>query len=447
MTPVALVIAPTVLVALVGSSLAAGAALGWALTGRSRSSDGDAEVAGARGAPAPKPAPAVAAPTEPAQPGTGTARTAASGPAADDHHFERVLDDLPLGVVVADAGGRIVYRNAFAARFATGRHGDALVQAAIEEAATATLAGEPVERPIDLYGPPVRNLLVRATPTHDPAPGTGEPTPDRSPQLVTGAVVLVEDVTTAHQVERIRKDFVANVSHELRTPVGAIGVLAETLRVADDPAVVDRLAGRLHTEALRLGTLIEDLLALSRLESGRIEHPEVVDLAQVVRRAVERAAPAAEQREVTIQTTVTADAPLLLDGDQAQLVSAVANLLDNAVKYSEVSSGVSLSLAREGDEAVLSVCDTGVGIPESALNRIFERFYRVDVARSRATGGTGLGLSIVRHAVINHRGTISVSSVEGQGSTFTVRLPLSGPSTPDSSLNDERKEPVPPYML
>jgi two-component system, OmpR family, sensor histidine kinase SenX3 len=390
---------------------------------------------------------------EPAMTSTDSGRSSATPPPeasgwhADDPRIDRALGALPLGVLVTDAVGRVVYQNRFAIQFSRARHGDALVEAGIDEVVRGALAGEALERTIDLYGPPARHLQLRASPTYDEPgaePAGAEPAGEADGQGgdgdITGSVVLIEDVTVAQQVDRVRKDFVANVSHELRTPVGAIGVLAETLRDAEDPEVVDRLAGRLHSEALRLGHVIEDLLALSKLESGQIEDPELVDLFQVAILAVERAEPGAEQREITIQVVAGTPRPLVIEGDQAQLVSAVNNLLDNAVKYSDIGAEVTVWVGREGEEGALSVTDTGVGIPEAAHQRIFERFYRVDDARSRATGGTGLGLSIVRHAVINHRGTISVTSLEGQGSSFTIRLPLA--PRPDTNARPTNARPT-----
>jgi two-component system sensor histidine kinase SenX3 len=329
-----------------------------------------------------------------------------------DPRVERALGVLPLGVVVTDIEGQVIYRNQFAEQFENARHADALVEAAIGEVITAALAGQTLERPIDLYGPPARSLLLRALPTYED-------------DQLNGSVVVVEDITLNLQVDRVRRDFVANVSHELRTPIGAIGLLAETLRDADEPEVVDRLAGRLHNEALRLGDMIDDLLALSRLETGEVEEPDTVDVQQAVHLAVERATSAAEQREITIEILHASKRPVLVDGDQGQIVSAVFNLLDNAVKYSDRGETITAALARDDEHCRIIVSDRGVGIPEAALNRIFERFYRVDDARSRATGGTGLGLSIVRHVALNHRGTISVESTEGEGSSFTMELPLS----------------------
>lgn len=329
-----------------------------------------------------------------------------------DPRVERALRALPLGVVVTDPSGESVYRNRFAARFENARHGEALVEAAVEEVIRLAVDGKPAERTVDLYGPPARNLQLRATPTFDA-------------DELSGAVVLIEDVSAAQQLDRVRKDFVANVSHELRTPIGAIGVLAETLSDATDAEVIERLSGRLQTEALRLGDIIDDLLALSRLESGSVVDRELIDLDQVVELAIGRTAGPAEHRKIAIERAGTLPRPVFVDGDQGQLVAAVSNLLDNAIKYSEEGSAVKVGVGREEQSAVISVADAGIGIPGADLDRIFERFYRVDAARSRATGGTGLGLSIVRHVAVNHEGTISVESIEGQGSTFVLRLPES----------------------
>jgi two-component system sensor histidine kinase SenX3 len=393
--PAALIVAPAELVALLVAGFALGTWCGWHLARRPVATGRLPDVG----------TPAVAAPS---------AETGIQGP---DPRIEGALGALPLGVVVTDVNGQVIYRNRFAQQFERARHGAALVQAAVDEMLAGALSGQLMQQPVDLYGPPARDLLLRGLPAYEHTGGGHD--------QLSGAVVLIEDVTAAHQVDRVRKDFVANVSHELRTPVGAIGVLAETLRDAEDPEVVDRLANRLQHEAFRLGDVIDDLLALSRLESGQIEDPELMELHQVVKLAVERMAPAIERREMSVEVA-EAGAAVFVEGDQAQMVSAVANLLDNAVKYSDDGAEVAVTVDQTADEAVLTVTDHGVGIPASAHERIFERFYRVDDARSRATGGTGLGLSIVRHVVINHRGRISVTSAEGEGSSFTIRLPLAG---------------------
>lgn len=346
-----------------------------------------------------------------------------SAPVTEPEHrpadgIERALADLRLGVVVIAPDGSEVYRNNQAAAYGTGRHGDALVDAALERVVAGALSGRSLEERVEIYGPPARSFLVQASPTYE----GGD---------LLGAVGVIDDVTEASHMLRVRSDFVANVSHELRTPVGAMSVLAETIADADDPEIVDRLSHRMLREATRLADTIEDLLTLSRLESGPVDDPETIDLVSVATMAVERTSEAAAQRSVEVLVEVTGDGddrgPVLVDGDQAQLVSAVANLVDNAIKYSDAGGAVEISIATAAGSraAELTVLDHGTGIPDRDLERIFERFYRVDSGRSRETGGTGLGLAIVRHVVLNHDGTVEVDSVEGRGSTFTIRLPRS----------------------
>ncbi|MGB5760618.1 MAG: ATP-binding protein [Acidimicrobiales bacterium] len=348
--------------------------------------------------------------------------------------IERALADLRLGVVVVTAKGEVDYRNNQALRYATGRHGDALVEAALQRVIDGALVGLSLEESVEVYGPPARSLLVQASPTFDRG-------------SISGAVGVIDDVSEVRHIDRVRSDFVANVSHELRTPVGAISVLAETIAEAEEPEVIARLADRMQREASRLGATIDDLLALSRLESGPVAEPETIDLVSVATMAIERTTEAAQQQGVTIELESQGGRSVLIDGDPGQLVAAVANLIDNAVKYSDSGQTVTVEVGVETDGgaaddsetggnepgettsqsavAELTVVDAGIGIPERDLDRIFERFYRVDSARRRGTGGTGLGLSIVRHALINHGGTIRVASTEGQGSTFTIQLPLS----------------------
>jgi two-component system sensor histidine kinase SenX3 len=236
-----------------------------------------------------------------------------------------------------------------------------------------------------------------------------------------GTIAVVEDVTERRQVDAVRRDFVANVSHELRTPVGALGVLAETLADERDPETIARLCRRISAESERAARLIEDLLDLSRIEAGGAAERREVLLADVVSASVERVMPAAERSGVRVTTDV--DDAVRLPADEWQLISALANLLDNAIKYSEAGSTVALRASVEDGTVVIDVRDEGVGIPTRDLERIFERFFRVDRARSRETGGTGLGLAIVRHVVVNHGGDVTVQSREGEGSTFTLRLP------------------------
>jgi two-component system, OmpR family, sensor histidine kinase SenX3 len=237
-------------------------------------------------------------------------------------------------------------------------------------------------------------------------------------------LVLVEDRTEAHRIDAIRRDFVANVSHELKTPVGALSLLSEAVQAAsDDPDAVRRFAGRMQQEAQRLTNLIQDLIDLSRLQSDDpLTKAVPVDLETVVEEALDRARSVAAAREIELVGSVTSDLRVL--GDHNQLVTALGNLVANAVNYSPDHTKVVVAVRRDGDLAELSVTDQGIGIPEQDLKRIFERFYRVDPARSRVTGGTGLGLAIVKHIAATHGGDVAVWSVEGAGSTFTLRLPL-----------------------
>jgi two-component system sensor histidine kinase SenX3 len=250
----------------------------------------------------------------------------------------------------------------------------------------------------------------------------------------TGALAVVEDRSDMRRTETVRRDFVANISHELKTPVGALGLLAETIRGEDDPAVMQRLAERMVTESERAARTIDDLLELSRIEFGDDAEFARLDLVGVVGESASRIATAAEQAGVTVQLDVPSD--ITVEGDRRQLVSAVFNLLDNAVKYTAGGGEVRVRAFRDDTTSTvaLSVEDEGIGIPRRSLDRIFERFYRVDRARSRNTGGTGLGLAIVRHVVNNHGGQVVAESVEGQGSVFTLLLPAASDTVPANRL-------------
>ncbi|HYK31509.1 MAG TPA: ATP-binding protein [Streptosporangiaceae bacterium] len=245
-------------------------------------------------------------------------------------------------------------------------------------------------------------------------------------------LLLVEDQTERRRVEEVRRDFVANTSHELKTPVGALALLAETVEdAADDPEAVRRFAGRMRQEATRLTNLVQDMITLSRIQAAEpIPDPMPVDLDTVVAEALDRGRMKASARGIELASTGTRR--LFVLGDEELLVTALRNLLDNAVAYSPEKTKVVVSTKRISQEAVeLSVADQGIGIPERDLERIFERFYRVDPARSRVTGGTGLGLAIVKHVTAAHGGKVTVMSKEGGGSTFTLRLP-SRPGAPRS---------------
>ena len=236
-------------------------------------------------------------------------------------------------------------------------------------------------------------------------------------------LVLAEDRTKAQRVEMIRRDFVANVSHELKTPIGAIKLLAEAVSEAtDDPEAVDRFSSRMIGEAERLTRLVQQIIDLSRLQNDVLSDDALpIKVGELVAEACEHSLTDAEAKEIDLRHTVEPD--LLVHGDRAQLHAAVSNLVENAVTYSPDGSRVAVSAKRDGDNIRITVSDNGVGISSDEVDRIFERFYRVDPARARATGGTGLGLSIVKHVAASNGGSVEVWSEPGLGSTFTLVLP------------------------
>ncbi len=241
-------------------------------------------------------------------------------------------------------------------------------------------------------------------------------------------LLLVEDRTEARRIDAVRRDFVANISHELKTPVGGIALLAEALLdAADDPEAVRRFAERMQTEASRLSELVQDVIDLSRLQDhDPLRSPSLVAVDDVVAEAIDRSHLTAESKSISM--AVAGATGVLVRGDAQQLVMALGNLIDNAVRHSPADTRVSLGVRRvDGGASGLvevSVSDEGPGIRDDDLERIFERFYRVDTARSRDTGGTGLGLAIVKHVALSHGGEVIVWSAEGTGSTFTLRLPV-----------------------
>jgi len=236
-------------------------------------------------------------------------------------------------------------------------------------------------------------------------------------------VIDARDESEQVRLDSARRDFVANISHELKTPVGAMALLAEALlESADDPAAVQHFGSRLLGEARRLGSMVTELIALSRLQGAeKLPDLDIVDVDEVVLEALGRCRLTAEAAGIE----VTADAPsgLEVQGDRTLLVTAVANLIENAIAYSPAGTAVSVSRAKRDDQVELSVTDRGIGIAPEHQERVFERFFRVDAARSRATGGTGLGLAIVKHVAANHNGQVRLWSRQDTGSTFTLQLP------------------------
>jgi two-component system, OmpR family, sensor histidine kinase SenX3 len=328
--------------------------------------------------------------------------------------LQSALNALPVAVMVFDGEGSVIESNAASQPFLEARHGDALVGAAVNDLIRVANSGSEASTAIDLFGPPKRTVLV----TTVPLPEDGQP----------GAVAFVEDITERRQLEAIRTDLVANISHELKTPVGAIGLLAETLQGEENRDIVDRLALRINAEAMRIAQIIEDLIELSRIESVDGAGSAIVELAEIASDAVERFRTAAVRAQVSVQLVVlSADTRIV--GERRQLLSAVGNLIDNAIKYSDPGTVVDVTVEAVANDIVVKVADHGIGIPTRDIDRIFERFYRVDQARSRQTGGTGLGLAIVRHAAVNHDAHIDVESRLGEGSTFTLRFPSTNGAT------------------
>jgi signal transduction histidine kinase len=331
---------------------------------------------------------------------------------ADLRDVRLVLDSMDEGVLLFDPGGRVRLANPAAERSLGARPPavGALFPLDLRRAVTSAAEfGEAVIADVEV-GTPSRSLRAEATPVAS----------DRSVLLV------LVDVTEAKRLDAVRRDFVTNASHELKTPAASIQAAAETIATAaiEDPGVVPRFAEQLEREAARLSRIVSDLLDLSRLESGS-ELFDLVRLDAVVRDEAERFERAAEDAGIAI--TIDAPPSPAIRGSIRDLSLLVRNLVDNAIRYTKPGGRVDVSVSTADERVALTVADTGIGIPARETARIFERFYRVDRARSRETGGTGLGLSIVRHVIENHGGTIDVRSELGRGSTFVVRLPAAAP--------------------
>ncbi len=316
-----------------------------------------------------------------------------------------VLNAIPLGVVVTDEQGNIVLGNHVVAGVEISRHIDVLVNEAAERIIKKSReTGSSVRETLELFGPPPRTLVIEARPLEG-----------------SKSIAIIEDISERTRIDAVRTDFVANISHELKTPVGALSILADTIRDEDDLEVIHRLSSKMVKEANRMAKIIDDLLELSRIELDASAVPEPVSIFSVIAESIDRMAYFAAQAGISIVSQLP-EADCVVKGDRLQLVSAVSNLIDNAVKYSEKGDEVTVRVSPQDETVDISVSDEGIGIPPSDVDRIFERFYRVDRARSRGTGGTGLGLSIVRHVMNNHGGSVNVTSQEGEGSTFVLTL-------------------------
>ncbi|OZC47290.1 two-component sensor histidine kinase [Rhodococcus sp. 14-2483-1-1] len=253
-------------------------------------------------------------------------------------------------------------------------------------------------------------------------------------------VLFADDDSEQVRMEATRRDFVANVSHELKTPVGAMSLLAEALlESADDPDSVRHFGGKVVAESKRLGNMVTELIALSRLQGAeKLPDLEVVDVDTVVNEAMDRSKLAAENAGISVTTDHPSGLEVL--GDQALLVTALANLIQNAIAYSSNGSPVSVSRALRGSQVAFAVTDRGIGIAKGDQERVFERFFRVDKARSRATGGTGLGLAIAKHVAANHNGSISLWSKLGTGSTFTLQIPAYFEEEDDAAVTERENQ-------
>src|SRR5579859_7581332 len=353
----------------------------------------------------------------PARPSRNTRLRADRQPARLPPGIASVLSVLSSSAVVVDSNDRVLRASAAARAFGLVKGDRLMVSELAALARQVRRDGEiregEFEVPVPRFGGRTTSFAVRVAPLSGAVGGGG---------LV---LVLAEDQSESRRVEEVRRDFVANVSHELKTPVGALALLAETIEdAADDAEAVRRFAGRMRQEAARLTFLVQDLITLSRIQAAEpVPDPVPVPIDAVVAEALDRCRMKANARGITLASIGVRGLSVL--GEEDLLVTAVRNLLENAVVYSPERTRVVVCVKKPGDGGVeISVTDQGIGIPGRDLERIFERFYRVDPARSRATGGTGLGLAIVKHVTAAHGGRVSVRSVEGEGSTFTLWIPM-----------------------
>lgn len=329
----------------------------------------------------------------------------------------QVLSVLPAGAVIVRRDRRSAYCNNAALALGVARPDGALHPELARLAERAWTHGEVVEEDIEVK----RGVLSSSRTLHARVSVVDD-------EL---ALALVNDLTEQQAAEQMRRNFAINVSHELKTPVGAIQLLAESVEAgADDPEMVVAFTKKLRKEAKRLSTLIQEIIEITRLQSdAAVMDAAPVRLGHVVDEAAEAASTAAQSRGINLTLDVRNDATVL--GNEELLIMAVRNLIDNAIQYSDAGKRVIVTCDIDGEVASVSVVDQGIGIAASETERIFERFYRVDPARSRETGGTGLGLSIVKHIALRHDGAVEVWSTPGVGSTFTFKLPVGGQQEED----------------
>ncbi len=340
------------------------------------------------------------------------AELARAAPSAADSVVAAAAAKAPIGIVVRDKAGDLVFQNDVAADYLASTVDSAVLAMRLRSLLDEAHGfDEDIEQQVELFSPSPRTIQLQAVPlfTHGERVGT---------------VGFIEDLTTRSQIDSIRSDFIANASHELKTPLGAMRLLAEALVATDDPEVQRDVAAKISSEASRMNRLVEDILDLAEIESSSSQ-PEDIDLSEVATVAVAKSRSLAEALGITVRVSVES---VRVAGDRGQLTSAVANIVENALNYTAAKGmpdplPVDLRIWEEPGRAIVEVKDHGIGIPERHQERIFERFYRVDRGRSRASGGTGLGLAIVRNVVKNHAGEVEIESVPGEGSTFRIVLP------------------------
>jgi two-component system sensor histidine kinase SenX3 len=325
---------------------------------------------------------------------------------AVDEQMLKAFDLLPIGVVISRGPNGELLRNRIAVEMTGVRHVDILVDEAVVALVKETIEIGEQNKSMQVAGPPDRFFQLQSQRLND-----------------DGVVVTIEDTTDRVRIDTVRTDFVANLSHELKTPIGGIAALGDTMMDETDPVVMKQLAERIVRESFRMAGIVNDLLDLSRIEFGRSTEWERIELNGVIKEVVALTQDSARHHKVEL--VMSGNFAVEVFGDRSQLVSAFSNLVENAIKYSDVDRLVEIIGDVRVDDLTVAVVDQGLGIAPKDHERIFERFYRVDRARSRSTGGTGLGLSIVRHVVDNHGGKIEVKSNEGEGATFTVVLPRS----------------------
>lgn len=339
--------------------------------------------------------------------------TAMTGAEADADRLREALGTVAEGLIICDDLGRVVFRNDQAADLTRARESDVVAEQSVRAMLDQALAGRPQTQTMELLGPPRRQLSVTACPLDDG-------------RRTIGAVAVVVDDTDRRRLAAVRRDFVANVSHELQTPVGALALVAEAALAEPDAKVSRRLIEHVHAEARRLGSVLNDLVQLSRLEGEESPERDPVAVHLVLAGAVDAVRGLASERGVDL---TLGDVPRRMEvlGNRQQLVVAVRGIVDNAVRYSDAGGKVEIGARTNGRTVEIIVRDHGIGIAHSEIERVFERFYRLDEARTRHQAGTGIGLSLARHVASSHGGAIALDSAPGTGTTCTLRLPA-GPS-------------------